>query len=185
MVVKGIALESTPKFILKKLGEDAHKKWINSLSENAKKVYSMPIFNHKWYSLKEYLLDPTMILCELFFNGDIEKVLDIGRFSAENSLKGIYKIFIKLGSPEFILKKASMVLSSYYQPSSIEVTELLKYKCTVRITKFEEMHRIIENRIIGWIEKALEISGAKNVKIQTTKSLTKKDEYTELIITWE
>jgi hypothetical protein len=38
----------------------------------------------------------------------------MGRYSAEHALKGIYSIFVKLGSPGFIVSRGSRIMS---QPS--------------------------------------------------------------------
>ncbi len=54
----------------------------------------------------------------------------------------------------------------------------------MHITKFSEPSNLIENRIAGWMEKALEISGCKNVRIQITQSLARGGPLMEIIATW-
>lgn len=54
----------------------------------------------------------------------------------------------------------------------------------LHIIKFGEPNYLVEQRIGGWIEKAFEICGCKNVKVSITKSLTKGDEITEYKATW-
>ena len=53
------------------------------------------------------------------------------------------------------------------------------------ISNFPQYHILVEKRIIGWIEKALEITGCKNIKTNIIKSLCSDDNSTELFITWE
>jgi len=184
MEVKGTAVEILPKFVAARFGDEAVKKWIDSLSPNAKKEFSGSIFSFKWYPVKEMLVEPTLKVCELFYKNDLSGAYDIGEYSAEYALKGIYKAFVKFGSPEFLIKKASTIMSNYYHPSTMEVVEMKKGESTLRITRFEDMHQTIELRIKGWMIKALEISGAKNTKVDITKSLAKNDPYTDFVISW-
>jgi len=184
MEVKGTAIEILPKFIATKFGDEAVKKWIDSLSPDAKKEFSGSIFSFKWYPVKEMLVEPTLKVCELFYKNDLSGAYDIGIYSAEYALKGIYKVFVKFGSPEFLIKKASTIMSNYYHPSTMEVADLQKNGSTLRITRFQDMHEVIEQRIKGWMIKALEISGAKNTSVNITNSLTKNDPHTDFVITW-
>ena len=44
---------------------------------------------------------------------------------------------------------------------------------------------VIEHRIAGWCERALEFTNCKNVKANITKSLRNGDDLTEIVITWD
>ncbi|MCU0287042.1 MAG: hypothetical protein MUF15_11680, partial [Acidobacteria bacterium] len=70
-------------------------------------------------------------------------------------------------------------------PSTIETAESKDGLAIVHITKFPEIDKTIEYRIGGWMERALEINGCKNVKVNITKSLTSFEPYTEYKITWD
>ena len=55
----------------------------------------------------------------------------------------------------------------------------------MRIIEFPDIHEIIEYRIGGWIEYALEMHGASEIKVEITKSLTLKDPFTEYQISFK
>ena len=55
----------------------------------------------------------------------------------------------------------------------------------VRITDFSEMDKIIEYRIGGWMERAIEICGCTNVTINITNSLAENDPFTEYKVSWK
>ena len=59
----------------------------------------------------------------MFFSDEKEAGLELGRYSAEISLKGIYKIFLKISSPNFVLARASNVFNTYYNPGIVEIIE--------------------------------------------------------------
>ena len=94
-------------------------------------------------------------------------------------------MFIKLGSAAFITKKASSILPTYYEPSEMKVADLQADSTVIHITKFDEPSEIIDNRIGGWMEKALELSGYRTTKISITKSLVKGAPFTEFQVLWK
>ncbi len=184
MEIKGSAIKSIVEYIKKKYPE-RYDEWLNTLPEQSKKFFQETILPSNWYPVNEAAAIPTKHLAELFFDKDVEKgAWQSGRFSAEMALTGIYKFFVMAASPHFIISKASKILSTYYRPADIEVFEKGNNWVTLRFKDFEETDQIIECRICGWIERALEISGAKEVAVNIRSSMTKGDPFTELYMTW-
>jgi hypothetical protein len=102
----------------------------------------------------------------------------------EKQLEGIYKSFIKQGSPEFLLKRLAAVHVTYYKGFSVEVEMDSAHKATVHYTGFEKQHYLSEYGIIGFFRKALEISGAKNVAAGFTTKISAGTGVAELALTW-
>ncbi len=184
MEVKGTAVASLPKFIADKFGAEGLEKWLAAINDTAKSVYSQSILASKWYPMNEILIDPTIKLCEMYYGGNIQGAWEAGRFSASYGLSGILKIFVKMGSPGFIISRATTILPSYYESSEIKVLEPGTSSCTIQITKFPEPSEVIENRIGGWIERALEIQGCKSVSVKITKSVARHDPFCEYKVSW-
>lgn len=185
MTTKGTSLIVLPEFIKQTFGEEAKNKWLAALSPEANKYFSDLIMPASIYPLKTGMIEPTEKMCELFYGGNTNGAFELGKFSADYALKGVYRFFIKFGSPEFIIKKSGTILPVYYQPSKMEITEVENGHAVLRIVDFAEMAEVVEKRITGWMDKAMEVTGAKNGRIVTTKSLTKGDPITEFDITWE
>lgn len=185
MEVKGSSVNSVPEFVRVKFGE-RFDEWLDSLSEDSKKIMKDPIIPAiSWYPIKPALIEPTRKICELFYGNDEKGAWEAGRFSAEKGLIGVYKMFVRLGSPKFIIGRAATIFSSYYKPSKIEVAGESEKKVVLHIKEFPELERLVELRICGWIERALEISGSKSVHVALTKSLTKQDPVTEIVVEWK
>ncbi len=185
MKVKGSAVATLPLFVRENFGEDGLQKWITSLSPEVQKIFEKNVISVGWFPLEQILVEPTKKICDLFYNGNMKGAWESGRFSAEQGLKGVYKVFIKLGSAAFITKKASSILPTYYEPSEMKVVDLQSDSTVIHITKFAEPSEIIDNRIGGWMEKALELSGYKTVNISITKSLAKGAPFTEFQVSWK
>ncbi len=184
MEVKGTAIVVVPAFIKDRYQESGFEKWLQALTAEARKVYAEPVIISRWYDTRVFLIEPTVKFCELFYQGDLRGAYELGRYSADYALRGIYRLFVKLGSVEFILKKAKLILPTYYRPSSIEVPVMEKGRALIRITEFADIHEVVEQRIAGWIARAAEISGGKNVKLEITSTLTRGQAYSEFTVTW-
>jgi len=185
MKVRGSALAFMPKCVQKKFGSEGFKRWLSLIPPYARLVYSNSIDPKDWYPLKELLIQPTANLLQLFYNWDFQGAWELGRMSAEYSLRGLYKVFFRLNSPGVLISKASEILPTYYEPSTMQLIENSPGLGVVRITRFPEIDKILEYRIAGWMEAAMEISGCTQVRVEIPKSLTQLDPYSEFRVTWK
>lgn len=183
MEVKGSAIKSTSEFVKKYFTKD-YTDWFNSLDKETQDIIENTSVS-KWYSIKEGLIHPTQKIIEHFYDNDIKGAYETGRYSADSGLNGIYKFFIKIGSPSFIISKSASVFGTYYKNAIMTVISKTSTSVILDISNFPEYHILIEHRVIGWIEKALELSGCKNIKTNIVKSIYSNDNSTELFITWE
>jgi hypothetical protein len=183
MEIKGSAVKSIPDFI-KKTHPEKYKAWMEALPETSKKLFKDGIMPSNWYPMKEAAEVPTEVLGKLLYDSAPQGAWQCGRFSAENSLTGIYKFFIKAASPFFIVDKAGKIFTTFYQPSAMEVVQKGPDYVVLHITRFDEPSDLIEHRVAGWIERAMEIHGFGYVLVEITKSLARGDELTEFHVSW-
>ncbi len=184
MEVKGSAIVVLPEFIKSNFGKKNFNIWLDSLPEEAHKVYRSKIMISSWFPLKTIFTEPTKKMCDMFYKQDLKGAREIGRFSAEYALQGFYKVFIRRATPQALTRRASQILSTYYKPCSMKAENISEKKGLLKITEFPEMDEIVENRILGWIEKTLEICRYKNINLNMVKSLTNGDTTSEIEITW-
>ena len=185
MQIKGTAVKSIKDFVEKQY-PNGYKNWIQSLSEESKKIFVSLIDVSQWYPIQYAAIEPTITIGKLFYDGNVNKAAyEMGRFGAQIALTGVYKVFVMIASPAYLIERASRIMTSYYQPSSIVVKEKQAKLCIVHIDKLPDKNPIIEMRIAGWISKAFEVTGCRDVKVETPKSLSKGDAYTEIVIKWQ
>jgi len=186
MEVKGIIIHSIPKSILDKFGQYGLKRWLELISPDARKVYSSEVDREAWFPLQELLIKPTANIAQLFYDWNLKTAAwEFGRLSADVRFKGLMKIAVKIGSPNFFLNKAGEFLPSYYRPCAIEVPVNEPKHALIRVTHFPEMDKTTEFRICGWTQRALEISGCKDVKVEILKSLTNFQPVSEYEVRWD
>jgi hypothetical protein len=185
MKVKGTILTSALGFV-KENFSNRYNDWLNGLPAKSKEILGNPIMASEWYEIEEGLIEPTRSLANMFYNGDVSKVAwEMGRYSAEVGLTGIYKVFVLIATPQFIMKRGGKILSSFYQPSVLNTGNERPKGVDILIPEFERSSEITESRIGGWMEKALEICGVKNISIDKTKSMDKGDDQTVYVVNWE
>jgi hypothetical protein len=139
----------------------------------------------EWHDLDKIFLNPLQKMCDLFYDGDYYGAEEIGRFGAESSLNSIFRLFIKLGTPEFLIKKVSSLFSNYYKGVSVEIIKLKNKKAHIRINNFGKMREVNERVIIGWIIYGLELSGAINLKINSEQKLIDSKNVIDFKSTWD
>jgi hypothetical protein len=183
MSIKGSAVKATKEYILKKQPEH-YDEWLKGLSKSARDILSNPILATEWYPIDQAVVGPTEVMSKMFFNSVKECAWELGRFSADQALSGIYKVFVLISTPQFILSRAAKVFQSYYKDSEIVIKEQSNTHVILQIKQFPYIHQIMEYRIAGWISGAIDKTGHKIIKVEVTKSMTKGEEQTEIHAEW-
>jgi hypothetical protein len=185
MEIKGTAVKSINEFVKSKF-TSRHQEWINSMEEDSRKIFASAIYATNWYPVEVGAVDPTKQIATLFYAGNYRKAAwESGRYSADSALSGgIYKFFVKASSPNFIISRANRVFTTYYRPCEMNVVETGSHRVVVHIESQEKMDELVELRIAGWMERALEISGCKELKVDIPKSFSKGDGLTRFDMRW-
>jgi hypothetical protein len=185
METKGGTIQHLVPYIKEKFGEEAYQKWLDTLPPESQKIYSAQILPSMWYPVKEASRIPTETMIKLFFDSDPKKAIDVGIYTAEKMLKGIYKAFIKFGSPSFIISKSSSMLATLYRPAELEVVDIGSNNSIVRFTEFPEMYEALEYATIGFVQTIHKLCGCKDIDVRINASITRGDPYTEIEATWK
>lgn len=103
--------------------------------------------------------------------GDLRMVEEFGRFSAEQACRGIYRVFMRLGSPKFVMHRfpafwsqlinhGAIVVEKVIDDSSKTSYEIHLEHCDVPFPKS------FVHSLLGWTAGWLEIAGAKRLKMR-------------------
>ena len=185
MKIKGTAVKITPEFV-KTYFNDGYDKWMDSLPPDSKQIMSNQIIATEWYPLYESVLAPTEIIARLFLNNDVKKAAtEVGKHSADVALKGVYKIFVMISTPAFMLSRASSIFSTYYHPADIRVTDSTKNTAKIQIKGIAEKFALVAWRIGGWMEKALEITKRRNINVDIDTNFEPGNEVITISLSWE
>ena len=157
MKVKGTAVRVLPEYIKKKY-PTFYEQWLELLDSSSKAIFSGTIYPTSWFEIAEAHSHPTMVLSTLLNKSAEEVAFDIGMYSAETALTGIYNIFLKIASMRFTFHRIHDFFKAYYSPIIFELWEaednFVKFK--FGYTTKEENLLYFRNK--GWGTKLIELA---------------------------
>jgi hypothetical protein len=181
MKIKGTSVAVTFDFV-KSNFPDSVEEWLGNLPESSRTIFKNPIISMQWYPFFEGMIFPTETIGRMFYQNNMQKAsYEIGKFSAEKSLKGVYKIFVRIASTSFVLKRTSQIFNTYYDSTSIEILEQNDTKVVFKVSGIKPEGRLIFNRIAGWMEKTIEIVNNKPIQVDFTEKILENNTLTALI----
>lgn len=185
MEVKGTAVLAIRDYVNNN-HENQYENWLNNLPEESKEIFLDYIDSSAWYSIESGAIQPTLKLSDLFYDGDFQKgAWEAGRYSAQKGLTGIYKIYVKAATPLHIISRASRVFGTYYRPCKMILVDKNPKSALVEISQMDHCHDVIKYRIGGWTQRALEISGAKDVNVNFEEQVIDNQKIFKMIIKWD
>jgi hypothetical protein len=181
--IKGVTVKEAVTQIKTHAGDQAFQKVLGFLDEETRKIFEGEIFSSTWYPLDDYarFLE---VEVRVLANGREEVITRGAEVTNQRSLRGIYKAFVKVGSPEYVIERIAAVHMTYFQGVSIDVQRPEPRKALIKYTGFEKQHRIMGFAIIGFFKIALELSGANDAIIYFTTPIEEGRGYAELSIAW-
>lgn len=180
--IKGTALLDTVEAARKREGEQRLAQIVQSLLPPFRHVFENGIVPTSYYSLDAFV---AFLEAGFRLGGDDERIL-IKRTEAvaERQLTGLYRVFIKLGSPEFVIRRITTIHQTFFTGVGISV-ELRHGDARVRYSGFRKQHRLMEYVMFGFYQKALQICGAREARAQMSVPMADDAEFCELHITWQ
>ena len=160
--VKGRALLDTVENIRNRRGEPVLQELIASLSPPHQQVFRDGIVFSHWYPLDAMTALMTADVAK-HDGGNGSVVVQRSEEVIDKQLRGVYRIFIRFGSPEFVIKRIAAIHETYFENVGVEHQFLEDKRAVVRYAGFEPSHAIIEHAIVGFYRKALQIAGAARV----------------------
>ncbi len=181
---KGLSFNYAIEFVRENYGEEGFKRVLDALSDGDRMILSEKILPVSWRPTKTFsnFLDAT------------EKVLgkkkhnlsrEAGRFVAEHALSKFYKVVIRLASPMKVLDRASELWKDFDDTGELQIEKTGPNSAIARIIGHQGGNEANCNHTLGFFERTMEMTGAKNVSIVHTKCIFRGDECCEYIGTWE
>ena len=168
--VKGTGLISTRTYIKEKY-PNQYNEWLDNLPSESRNYYSGVIPTTNWFPVKEAYYYPLKAIADMFFNGDMKKAgLDIGDFSASYGLKGVYKVFLMIATPQALMRASKRIIALYYKGVNVDILDVKKKSLVLAATQVCEGNGDMDYRTIGWCVRALELANCKNVQYESIKA---------------
>lgn len=181
--VKGTAITSRVRFIRDRFGEEAYRRVKASLSPEHRAAIDARILPHQWAPFSLFVEFNTQT-DQLLGAGDLALCEAMGRFGAEVNLPTIYRIFYKLGTPAFILRKAARLWELHYSSGRMVADTSRPDVAILSVHDFGAPHRAHCLSVLGWAARSAELSGAPVCRAEETHCRTRGDDRCEFLLDW-
>ncbi|HEY8431858.1 MAG TPA: hypothetical protein VIL20_25950 [Sandaracinaceae bacterium] len=181
--VKGSAITSRVRFVRERAGEHAYRAVRAALSPRSRAHLEAGVLPHAWVPF-ELFVELNQVIDAQLGAGDLALCREMGRYGAQVNLPTLYRIFYRLGSLPFILRKAARLWEVHYDSGRLEVFAG-DGEARLVIADFETPHRAHCLSVLGWAEGAGELSGVRVVDAREVACRTRGDDRCELCLRWQ
>jgi hypothetical protein len=162
MKVKGSALRSSMNYLREHYTTAQVERVLGRLAEEQRSVVERPLLTASWYEAS--VLYDLMHAMAAETPGDPGELFrTLGRQSCDDGLNTVYKVFFKVGTPSFMLKFTIQVWSNYYSEGKMVKVEGTAQSALLRLEGLRPQDEAMCHRVTGWLERALELSGAQDI----------------------
>ena len=107
-----------------------------------------------------------------------------GRTAAAEGIRGVYRFFARVMTPEALLAKAASMWSSMNLAGTMSAQSDTRGGSTVTLSGYPS-EEVMCQRIVGWIEQLAEMAGAKSVHVAHTQCVARGGPACEWHVTWK
>lgn len=181
---KGFAIISVLKFMEDNFGSESLIKFKDSASEEMRDFLSKKIISSDWYPFEKFvhLLEETD---KIFGTSDFKVCKEIGKFNAKYELSTIHMIILKFISIEKILKLGSSLWGRYFSCGNLDVEIISKGNAKAKIFNFNPISKAFCLELSGWMEKVVEVAGAKSAYVIHKNCILDGKEFCEFDASWK
>ncbi len=161
--VHGTGIIPVISYIKAHYGDEGYVRVLARVPQPMRDVLSRRMMPITWYP-HEAVAQLYDAVCDEFGKGDPKFCWAVGKDAADYGLSIIYKFFLSFGSPTLFGAKGPEMWKTYYQPSTLEILKNDKGSLAVQIHGLQTSKAHFYS-IAGWMERAGELTGGKNIKV--------------------
>jgi hypothetical protein len=182
--IKGVAILGFPPTLNEVVGEGAWERVSAELDEPVRSLIgAKSILPSSWYDVAWY--HALYVACERA--GVMQRDLPwrVGLVSTTNDLtRGIYRMLMKVISPEFLLSRSGLVFNQYYETGKVRLTELRKGGGRARWEGCAGFTEHVWRDVAGGCEGGLIVAGAKEPRLTITGGGGDGDTWMDMEASW-
>ena len=181
MNVKGTALRARLRFVEERAGVEGYRRFLDALAPETRAIVEARILASGWYPFTAFVDICTTIDRQLG-DGDLALCDTLGRYGCDANLPTLYKIFFRMADVRYIIRRAAAAWRVNYDEGSMTVLHEGDHVVTLRM-EVPTPHRAHCLSVRGWIVRAGELSGAKDVRVAETCRI-QGDAHCQFELTW-
>jgi hypothetical protein len=109
----------------------------------------------------------------------------MGYEQTKRDLRGIYKTFVRIATPRFVLSIASRIFSTYFRPGTMRVLENRDNFVSVELTGCAGFDANIWRDVLGGCQATLMVAGARTCRIRIMGGGNDGDDFARATAWWQ
>jgi hypothetical protein len=163
---KGILLVSARDYVRTREGVAAWNDVANTLNDHDRALLGSLVLAGSWYPVAVW----NRLVEAIQQRYDARYVLRLARYIADNDLSLVFRIALKLGSPEFVIKRFGYVFKQYFRGAQLVTAERAPRRWGLQISGpvgIEEApgEAVCAIGTEGWVTTAMERTGVKTTRL--------------------
>lgn len=183
--IKGSVLIARLNLLSKQGGAGRVQEVLQRLSPEDRQVLEGVLMPIGWYPLDLNLRLDAAIAEALSPRDRSKAFIEMGRGSAEDNLNGPHHVFLRKGDPHFLLSHAAEIYRLYYAVGSRSYEKTGPRSGVLRTLGAERVTETDCLTIVGWYQRAIELSGGRDVRIEHTMCRARGSGHCEYVCSWE
>jgi len=183
--VKGTLVLARMKYLTAQ-GRDASERVLRHLAQADQAVLRGMLLPSTWYPA-DLLVRLEMTIAAVLAKGDRRALfLDLGQFSADTNLgeRGMQRPYVKAGDPHFLLRNVPRMYASQHSGGTRTYEQTGARSAVVRTIDGDAPD--VEDCLttVGWLRRAIELSGGHGVTVDETRCRARGAECCEYAVSW-
>jgi uncharacterized protein (TIGR02265 family) len=183
--IKGTVLISRLNMVRQHGGPARLEEVLRRLPPADQAILRKMILPINWYPLELNLRLDDAIADVLSPDDRTRAFMDMGRASADENLRGAQHVFVRQGEPHFLLSQAPQIYRFYYAVGSRTYERLGARSAVLRTFGAERVSDADCLTIVGWHQRAIELSGGRAVRVIHPKCVAWGAPHCEYHCQWE
>jgi uncharacterized protein (TIGR02265 family) len=183
--VKGTLVIARMKY-LRSRGNEECDRVLRRMSAADQQVLRGILLPSSWYPA-DILVRLDMTAAAILARGERRSLfLDMGRFTADTNLgpTGIQRPYLKEGDPQYLLRNIPLMYSAQHSGGVRKHEETSPRSAAIRTLSGEEPTEDDCVTAMGWLKRAIELSGGKTVVVEETKCRARGASCCEYVCRW-
>jgi len=138
--------------------------YVRILDAETRALAEGPCMKSSWYPFSCFV-DLNLKADRLFGNGDLAICREMGREAAKANLPTLYRIFYRVGSPEFVLDKVASVWRQHHDTGHSTVVFPGPNRASYQVHEFAAPHPTLCRSLEGFLHGSLEVMGLRDTEV--------------------
>lgn len=171
---KGNWLSARERFVRAQGGEAAVSRVSERLEAEQRSLFVQPPLSFVWSPIRHlYAMDE--VILEEVMGGHLEGMVDFGEAIASYDIGFLYRVFFRMGSPEFFLGRSHLIFNQYVSEGDVRTSTSKGQADTV-------LHDVCVPRylcrfgIAGYMKGAIVAAGGKAIQVEHSRCVHDGDD---------